>query len=80
MYCEFPKNLGVCVHRDHITFGIQNDDQIKTIQRTRDLTLEKCVDICQNTGLVAERLSRWQEHSSSSLTLNHEGQVRATPP
>lgn len=76
--CKVYKNCDESVLWVHIAFDIQSDEKTNRCLRTREHTLEKCVDICWSIKLVAEHLSRWQQHPSSYLPHKLEGKVCST--
>lgn len=61
--------------RGNIAFKIQNHEQTKKLLGTRNLTLEKCVDINISKVTVAGGLPRWQEQPFSSLINKLKGHI-----
>lgn len=62
------KNCHERVLQNHITFGIRNDEQSKTLLRTSDIELEKkYVDVWQNVYYIGRNNDRYQSITNSTV-------------
>ena len=59
--CNFCECLRDSLIRDRIVLGIKNEQTTKKLLRTRDLTLNKCIDICRSEEVTEMQIKSLAE-------------------
>ena len=59
--CNFCNSLRNSLIRDRIVLGIKNEQTTKKLPRMRDLTLNKCVDVCRSKEVTAMQMKSLAE-------------------
>jgi len=77
--CNFCDCLSDSLIRDRIVLGIKNEQTTKKLLRMRDLTLNRCIDVCRSEEVTSMQMKSFSESVDSVHQVKRKGKNSERP-